>query len=54
MALLAKENIIFDTLLGRKPEMVELPLESIYEQKIVGSSAQSEREKMPAKNELAE
>ena len=31
LALLAKENIILDTLLGPKPEMVELPLEPIYE-----------------------
>ena len=29
LALLAKENIIFDTLLEPKPEMVELPLEPI-------------------------
>ena len=29
LALFAKENIILDTLLGPKPEMVELPLEPI-------------------------
>ena len=46
LALLAKENIILDTLLGPKPEMVELPLESIYEETIVGTSAQSERERI--------
>ena len=45
LALLAKENIILDMLLGPKPEMVELPLEPIYEQTIVGASAQSERER---------
>ena len=45
LALLAKENIILDTLLGPKPEMVELPLEPIYEETIVGASAQSERER---------
>ena len=45
MTLLAKENIILDTLLGPKPEMVELPLEPIYEETIVGASAQSERER---------
>ena len=49
VALLAKENIILDTLLAPKPEMVELPLEPIYEEIIVGASAQSEREReMPA------
>ena len=31
LALLAKENIILDTLLGPKPEMVDLPLGPIYE-----------------------
>ena len=45
LALLAKENIILDTLLGPKPEMVDLPLEPIYEETIVGSAAQSERER---------
>ena len=45
LALLAKENIILDTLLGPEPEMVELPLELIYEETIVGASAQSERER---------
>ena len=47
LALLAKENIILETLLllGPKPEMVELPLEPIYEETIVGASAQSERER---------
>ena len=45
LALLAKENIILDTLLGPKPEMVDLPLEPIYEETIVGSSAQLERER---------
>ena len=44
LALLAKENIILDTLLGPKPEMMELPLEPIYEETIVSASAQSERE----------
>ena len=45
LALLAKENVILDTLLGPKPEMVEIPLEPIYEENIVGASAQSERER---------
>ena len=45
LALLAKENIILDTLLGPKPEMVELPLEPIYKETIEGASAQSERER---------
>ena len=45
LALLAKENIILDTLLGPKPEMLDLSLETIYEETIVGSSAQSERER---------
>ena len=45
LALLAKENIILDALLERKPEMVDLPLEPIYEETIVGSSAQLERER---------
>ena len=42
---MAKENIILDTLIGPKPEMVEIPLEPIYEETIVGASAQSERER---------
>ena len=45
LALLAKENIILDSLLGPKLEMVDLPLELIYEETIFGSSAQSERER---------
>ena len=44
LALLVKENIILDTLLGPKPEMVDLALEPIYK-KIFGSLAQSERER---------
>ena len=53
LALLAKENIILDTLLGPMPEMVDLPIESIHKETIVRASAQSERErererKMPA------
>ena len=45
LALLAKENIILDTLLGPNPEMVELPLEPIYEETIIGASAQLERKR---------
>ena len=45
LELPAKENIILGTLLGPKPEMVDLPLQSIYEETIIGSSAQSERER---------
>ena len=45
LAQLAKENIFLDTLLGPKPELVELPLEPIHEETIVGASAQSERER---------
>ena len=47
LALLAKANIILDTLLGPKPEMVELPLEPIYEETIIGASPQSERVRNP-------
>ena len=43
LALLAKENINLDTLLGPKPEMVKLPLKSIYEETVFGASAQSKR-----------
>ena len=56
LALLAKENIILDIILGRKPEMVELPLKPIYEETIAGSSAHSEKEgntRTAQKNELA-
>ena len=45
LALLAKENIILDTLIGPKPEMVDLPLKPVNEETIMGSSAQSERER---------
>ena len=45
LALLAKEYTIRDTLLGPKPEMVDLPLEPIFEETIIGSSARSERKK---------
>ena len=45
LVLLAKENIYLDILLGPKPEMVDLPLEPIFEETIVGSSAQPERER---------
>ena len=45
LALLAMQYIIPDTLLVPKPEKVDLPLEPIYEKVIVGSSAQSERER---------
>ena len=49
LALLAKENIILDILLGPKPEMVDLPLEPIYVETIICSSAQSERERNACK-----
>ena len=45
LALLVKENIILDTLLGHKPKMVEIPLEPINEETIVGASAQSKKER---------
>ena len=45
LALLAKENITLDILLEPKLENVQLPLEPIYENRITGSSAQSERER---------
>ena len=45
LALLAKENKIVDTLLEQKPEVVDLPLEPIYEETMIGSSAQSEGER---------
>ena len=44
LALLAKENIILETFLGPKPELVEVPLEPIGEETIFRSSAQSEWE----------
>ena len=44
LALLAKDIIVLDACLGRKLEMVERPLEPIYKEKIIVSSAQSERE----------
>ena len=43
IALLAKRNIMLNTLLGPKPEMIELPLEPIWDERIIGSSAQWER-----------
>ena len=46
LALLANENIILYTLLGPKTDMVDLPVEFIYKEIIVGSSAQSERERI--------
>ena len=45
LALLAKESIILDILLIPKPEKVEFPLEPIYKETIIGSSAQSERKR---------
>ena len=45
LALLANDKIILDTLLGSKPEMMDLLLEPIYEETINGASAQSERER---------
>ena len=45
LPLLAKDNIILDALLGPKPEIVGLPSEPIYEETIMGSLAQSERER---------
>ena len=45
LALLAERDIILDTLFRPTPEVVELPLESIYEETIIKShSAESERE----------
>ena len=41
---LVKANIIFDTFLGPKPELVKLPSEPICEEMTIGSSEQSERE----------
>ena len=45
LAILAKENIFLDILLGPKPEMVDLPLEPIYEETRFGYFSQSERER---------
>ena len=45
LSVLSKENIIFDTLLGSKAKMIEFLLELLYEETIVGSSAQFERER---------
>ena len=52
LALLAKENFNLDILLEPKPENVQLPLESIYESAITGSSAQSERERQARNAQL--
>ena len=41
---LVKANIIFDTFLGPKPELVKLPSEPICEEMTIYSSEQSERE----------
>ena len=55
LTLLAKENLIIDTLSGPKPEIVELPLEPICKEAIVRSSEPSEREfpQRLTKDELA-
>ena len=52
LSLLAKEIINLDTLLEPKPETVQLPLESIYENTITGSSAESERERLARNAQL--
>ena len=58
LALLANDKIILDTLLGPKPEMMDLPLEPIYEETINGASIclirkREKCSKRPAKDELA-
>ena len=50
LALLTKENIILDTLLGANSEMVDLPLKPIYEENIIDSSAQLARERNARNN----
>ena len=52
LAFLAKENIALDILLEPKPENIQLPLESICESRITGSSAQSERERQARNAQL--
>ena len=52
LALRAKENIALDTLLTLKSENVELPLETIFENTITSSSAQSERERLARNAQL--
>ena len=52
LALLAKESIALRILLEPKPETVQLPLESIYENTITGSSGQSERERLARNAQL--
>ena len=52
LALLAKENFTLDIFLEPKPENVQLPLEPIYENKITGSSAQSERQRLARNAQL--
>ena len=52
LALLAKENISLDILLEPKPENVQLTLESIYENTITGSSAQSELKRLARNAQL--
>ena len=55
LALLAKEKIIPKTLLGPKPEMVDLALEPIYEETIIGCTIGKGMEcsELPAYDELA-
>ena len=45
LALQAQENMVFDIFPGPKPEKVELNLESICNERIIGSSAQSKRKR---------
>ena len=53
LAFLAKEIIILDTLLGPKPEKLDLPLDLIYKETIIHSSARLERERSDWKIQLA-
>ena len=52
LALLAKENIALDFMLEPKPEIIQLPLEPIYESRITSSSAQLQRERLARNAQL--
>ena len=52
LALPSKENIALDILLKPKTENVQLSSETIYENTIAGSSAESERERLARNAQL--
>ena len=52
LAIMAKEGISIDILLGDPPDKVTLPLEPIYEDDIENSTAQSERDRRTRNEQL--